>query len=269
MRRRQPTILLIASAALLASACQSQLELTVRRQKHPLAKGNVASGLSRANYKSILILPPERRPQAGGSLMSDGLYDTLTSNFSRSLLQFGFRVISPDVVARIEARLSQKKKDTARGRVYSVAEKALIMGKETNADAILVVSDFSIRPFRRRYAWDPVGNMMRHVGSEWSNALPDQWECTLDFKFARAHLEAKLIDVASGSILWIGNATNRTPNLLRRNWNGVITEGDGKSCMIEAQTFDLRGYATNATTLERQVRALVGAVATQLRTQIR
>ena len=240
--------------------CAAPLQLTVQQLQMPTPEVTLAQSFKEKRYKSILIVPPEEQ-EVGGTkkLIGSQTYNFFLSQIERMLIQAGFRVISQDIVARIENRLQIKKTDTSTGSTYTRSEKAMVMGKETNADALLVINTLDLKETTASYIENEVRNGMREATDIEVPQATAQGRCSIVLLFKRFHFESKLIDVHSGDVLWIGGGTMDTPHLIPQNWTASLKRIN-RSCIIGAQNFDLTSYLADQNALSKQIINLMKVV---------
>jgi len=214
-----------------------------------------------------LIIPPEEA-QIGEEtkLLGATDYNRYISEMERVLLEAGYRVISQDIVARVERSLDTRKQDTATGAVYTRAEKALVMGRETNADALLILNTLGFSTEQHFYVIDDARDDVREVtGIEFEQA-ERHFLCTHTEFFTSFHFEAKLVDTDSGDVLGIGQADLHTPNLIPRTWEAdFYISTTPTSCEIEEiqQNFRLSDYLS-PTAADTQIGNVVRTVLRKL-----
>jgi hypothetical protein len=142
-----------------------------------------------------MVLPP--------SGTARGEFEAGLAAAERQFLKKGLTVISPAITGRVAALNDTDKTDTRRGAELSDAERALILAKSSNADAVLQIGTFrwsSDRedPLASRY-FVAQGDAFKETTKEaWANTSPSLthrcWAPVL-------HFTGRLIDVESGEVL--------------------------------------------------------------------
>jgi hypothetical protein len=96
---------------------------------------SVSPQLASMNYRKVMVIPP--------SGTARGAFDKVINLFEREFLRNGITVISGAITGRV-AMKEMGEEDTSRrgGSHLSDAERALIMAKETGADALLQIGQF-------------------------------------------------------------------------------------------------------------------------------
>lgn len=152
--------------------------LTDRTAKSPTNAGPPA--------KSVIILPPS------GS--SRGAFEGYLNEFERALLQKGLRVVSSAVTGRV---VQERKSESA--AQLSDVERALILARETGADALLQVGSLeTVNATKSRWFCTPSREReleectaKQYLSSEFGRSISGpQWR-----------FQGRLIDVRSGEVL--------------------------------------------------------------------
>src|SRR5689334_6167091 len=137
----------VISAAMVLPACSSLTTLTVRPTKPSQLELVPAPQLSQKQYKRILLLPPEENVRIGEGIEAPvvGQKDMrfYIAHIEKAMLAKGFEVVSPEIVARA---------GSAPGAgTRSAAERAMVMGKQTQADAVLQLQSISVQSGEKFY----------------------------------------------------------------------------------------------------------------------
>ena len=167
--------------ALLLTSCAASLSLLpdeLRDRSAPAAK--------KAEVSAIMVLPP-RGSERGQQSELAGL--------ERALLAKGFRVISSGITGRVASEAVEARADEAAR--LSDLERALILAKKSNADALLQVGELEFKPSERYFT-------VRKGDRGNFTEVPDppsvdSWR--LRVKEARLSFQAKLINVENGEIV--------------------------------------------------------------------
>jgi hypothetical protein len=209
-------------------------------------------------YKKVLLLPFEgevvvKDLDAPALAEQAGAY--YTAKVERELLAQGFEVISPEVVARSLKGL--KGADT-----LSAAEKAMVMGKETKADAVLVIQSLALEGVADFYSVDEMESTKVEPAKVKQNLKNGEWyeveskDCVLRLKYYVFKMEGKLIDAHGGNVLWVGSGTQTAIDALSETYVAKLD----KDCGIEEQNF----VFTERLMTEAQLGATVGGLAGRL-----
>ena len=120
--------------ALLLVGCGSSLQLTVRPSQPAPLEAVVSPRLSEHAFKKVLLLPPQDgfdMAAARVAVVREKPIGFYTAKIEKLLLAKGFEVISPEIVARADSEV--------KGTKLSSAEKAMVLGQKTKADAVLIL----------------------------------------------------------------------------------------------------------------------------------
>lgn len=244
---------LAISCLLAASACGSAARLVVKPSKPPAAELVPDPRLKQFNYKKILLLPPEQKVAVKDlKIQSVAEKPTryYTAKLEKALVKKGFQVISPEIVARAEGTKSAK-------GTLSAAEKAMIMGKKTQADAVFIVQSIGMRGLVKYYVLQDekaseVEPGLVRVNDDGETVHAQTEQCLFALPYYELTLEAKLVEAASGNVLWLGTGSQRSTDVLRQDWSAEI-DGD---CELQKQNFIYSDYLNDEETLEKTVTAL-------------
>jgi len=167
----------------------------------------VAPALSSKKYSRIMVIPPS------GTMR--GQFDAEIALFEREFLKGGITVIAGAITGRVvlDQEGSTRGKSEAASQL-SDAERALIMAKETGADAIFQIG---------RFEWTPEEGMTRYFLADQSSlthqevnlnvyrSAPDDAKIALTAELL--HFVGRLTDVQSGIVLASFKITSAA------NWN--------------------------------------------------
>ncbi len=262
-RLAQPTYWTLGAMCLLVlSACGSATTLTVKPSKPQQAELVPVPRLKQYAYKKILLLPPAQAVALHDVKIKSVVgrpKQYYTAKLEKALLQKGFEMIDPAIVARAEQGLKSRK------GTLSAAEKAMIMGKETKADAVLIIQSIDVWGYARHFAIgeenatevEP-GQVRRNEDGELYHA--DTEECLFRLPYYEVRLEAKMVEAASGHVLWVGTGRQRTTDVLRQDWSAQLDS----DCEVEQQNFIYADNLSDEATLDKTVTALFERMMTPL-----
>ncbi|MCB9558075.1 MAG: hypothetical protein H6707_18315 [Deltaproteobacteria bacterium] len=190
--------------------------------------------------------------------MGDGNYKRLVSHVEKTLLQRGFELISGAIVSRVENRL---KKNETREK-WDRTEKALLLGKETGADAIFEVRsvyvDVVTRAFIKgdgdaEYVERPLAYARSQISQDSSMRM-------VQVPVWKASVELRIINM-DGKVLWSGTKSISTTDIMPEDWHAKVApiEGRAGAARIEksGQNFDYFMYFHDAELQEKRVRMLI------------
>jgi hypothetical protein len=237
-----------------ALGCASAITLTRKPSQPEPAELVPVPQLKEHAYKRILLLPPQG-PVAQKDIEVEAVREKQTTYFTarleKTLLQKGFQVISPEIVARAEQGAKAEK-------TLSTAEKAMIMGKKTAADAVFMVQSIEVRGLSDHYTVE--GDSARRVEPGLVRADEDgvlyhaeTEACLFRLPYYSVRIQAKLIDASSGNVLWVGNVRQTSTDVMRQDWNAVLNH----DCETKDQNFIYTDYLAANETLDKTVEALL------------
>jgi hypothetical protein len=276
MRRFYIFILL---CTFISSCAFGEGEIVITKLPQPEVKATVAPRFDASAYHSILVILPDaygiaaktvagetessgkaakkpedkkdsETPHPTVTLLRSQDYDYVINEAEHTLLQMGFNVISRDVVARIDEVESHRYGDKSYLVTATPTEKAILLGQKTNADAILVISHLGAWPVEMNFAFDD---------DAWSfKAKPkpeDAEGIWVDYSLWEVTVEAKLIDIKTGEVAWMGRGKNHSRNLFESDWIGVLHVRGDDTKMIR-ENFRIEDFNTYSS-IYRQVAVLV------------
>lgn len=220
---------------LLALGCAKADTLTVK----PTAPGDAelmpSPRLEEYAYKKILLLPYEgdvvvKELDIAVLTDKDGAY--YTGKLEKALLARGFEVISPEIVARVA-------KNTKGTGKLSAVEKAMVMGKETKADAVFVTQSIELQSMANFYAVEELetakvdaSKVQKDDKSE-EYYQPETKDCVYRLPYYSVHMEGKLIDAKTGNVLWVGSGRQTAIDSLSESYVAKL----GKKCELVEENF--------------------------------
>jgi hypothetical protein len=243
------------AATLVLLGCGSSQRLTVRPSQPAPVDTTVSPKLNEHAYRKVLLLPPERGVDARDAKVASvrkKSIDYYMAKLERLLLAKGFEVISPEIVARAGAEVGGKS-----GQL-SAAEKALILGQKTKADAVLMLQSTAARSSAKYFRVEEERTTeieparVRRDEGEDHPLHKDTKQCLHEVPYYEVIVEAKLIDASSGTVLWVGSGRQSTIDTLRDSW---VADVDG-DCEVLKQSYPYHEELAADATLERTVSAL-------------
>jgi hypothetical protein len=247
------TKLTLALAITLLSGCGSLSTLTVRPTQAVEPTLVPAPRLSERKYKRILIVPPEEGISVSDRVESPAPSEKdvrfYTGEVEKILLAKGFEVVSSEIVARARTAAQSGK--------YSFAERALVMGRGSQADAVMSLQKLSVEEGEKFYhivdrrEVAPAERVQDDDGRYYHRETE---KCLYRIPFYKVSVAAKLIDVQGGDVLWVGEGFETTFDTLPKSWIGQLDN----DCQVREQVpFNYREYFTSADTYERVVKDLL------------
>lgn len=244
------TLLIVAQAGL-SAACGSSMSLTVRPGTAPPPELIPAAPLSAHAYRKILVLPPEavEVKDVTATVVAERGAEYYTGLVEKALLAEGFEVISSEIVAR------------AGSKDMSAAEKAMVLGKQSKAEAVLILQKLSIRGHTNYYVIDDMATVQVDaarvkIDEDDGPYHADTEACLHSVPYYEVRLEAKLLDAQSGTVLWVGSGAQSTIHVIQDDWVADVDD----DCEILSQNFVYSDFMMEESTLALVVRALLDRV---------
>lgn len=133
----QAAYILIAAVCAALSACSSPYQLQMSASKDPIDESVLSPQMNKKNYTHVMVLPPSGTQR--------GQWGYQIDLFEREFLKNGMTVVSSAVTGRVvlESDDKSKEKRVEGASQLSDAERALVMAKQTGADAILQIGNWS------------------------------------------------------------------------------------------------------------------------------
>lgn len=241
-------------AAVLLLGCGKTSTLSVAPGTPAPAELIPAEQLEANIYKKVLLLPIEASIELKDTSLSvlDKQPSYYEAKLEKGLLAQGFEVISPEIVARAQKGMKGSGK-------LSSAEKAMMMGKETNADAVFLVPSLSIVGTTDYYTVEDLQTQpadASRVKTDKKGRLyhSESEQCVFAVPYYEVRLEGKLIDARDGSVLWVGSGRQTVVDTLDESWVAKLD----KDCELQKENFVFADYVAAETTLDEAVVGLVG-----------
>ena len=225
-------------SALLAFGCAKADTLTIKPGTPDAPELMPSPRLEEFAYKKILLLPYEgeivtKNLEASKLEKQSGAY--YTGKVEKALLGQGFDVISPEIVARVS-------KSVKGGDKLSAAEKAMVMGKETRADAVFVIQSIAVEGVADFYSVEDMKSRKVEAAKVKQNLKDGTWyepetkDCVYRLPYYVVRLEAKLIDATSGNVLWVGSGKQTAIDALSESYVAKLD----KDCTVVEENFVFR-----------------------------
>jgi hypothetical protein len=182
----------------LFAACTSTYPITMEAERPPNNESVVMPQAHLDHYKRIMVIPPS------GTVR--GEFDAVVALFERELLKKGITVTSGAITGRVVYEEEGGDKNARRiegGAQLSDAERALVMAKKTNSDAILQIGEWKWGKEDEPSRWfivDPA-----HAEERFTEVSREEFERAQGPRYAYGALPlsfiGRLIDVESGQVM--------------------------------------------------------------------
>lgn len=172
-----------------------------------------------------------------------------SSMLERMLMDRGFELVSGAVVSRVEDRLRENKSR----EVWDRLEKALLLGKDTGADAIFEVKTLYVDEFKRVFLKngnEPYTEVPERYATE--VLARDHHARVFALDFWSATVELRALDLA-GRVIWAGQKTVRITDVLPTDWNAKV-DGEGE---VMVRNFDYQMYLYNKELIADTLNAII------------
>lgn len=251
------------------------------------------SKTAQAPKRIIFLSPKEAKcPTRCSTLVeSETRYLKFLTHIEQRLQERGYNLISGAIVSRIEEKLLEGR---AREE-WDRTEKALLLGKETGADAILEVRALYLDEKKRNFLKEMRTKEFREKPekavdiaiNEWEYQRPTRWWWWIPIfgwayyyvaydppsRYAvpvwESHLNVRMIDL-DGKVIWSGYKTVRITDIIPDNWEGSL-DPDYPQAKInrtimgqKEENFDYYQYQDNTELLEKQLYMLIDSLIAQL-----
>lgn len=235
-----------------AGGCGGAITLGVDPTEPTPVESLPAPPLGERAYKKILLLPPSDAV-AIRDVEFDAPRDKKASYYvgkiEKLLLAQGFEVISSEIVARADESGAASK--------LSSAEKAMVLGRQTKADAVLMLQSVSVRGLARYFDADEAQSVEveeSHVRSDEDGYFDKESErCVHRLPYYEVQVEAKLIDAQTGAVLWVGSGRGSSIDVIQDRWVAEVDD----DCEILDQNFVYDDYQRDETTFDNTVTSLL------------
>ncbi len=222
-----------------------------------MAAGSATPATDIASDKTV-IDPNAEGPHLSMTLSRSRDYDFVVNEAERFLLQNGFSLISRDVIGRIDDQESQRFSKRSLYLLFqSPTEKALLLGRKTNADALLIIDHLGCWASEQHFVYNPDTGVFDNLPRAKNAKGP--W---VSISLYEVTIQMKLIDVENGEVLWMGSGRVHSRNLFPEDWRGTI-KVRGDEVTTEEENFEIEDYKSY-NFLYKQVARLVRDVLTDL-----
>jgi hypothetical protein len=251
-----PSRFFAACALLAALGCGKADTLTVKPASPGAPELIPSPALEEFSYKKVLLLPFEgevsvKDLDAPALKEQAGRY--YTAKVEKELLNQGFEVISSEIVARAQ-------KGTKGAAGMSTAELAMVMGRETKADAVFSIQKLSLEGVADFYSVDEMNTTRVDPSKVKQNLKHGDWyevetkDCVVRLKYYVFKMEGKLIDAHTGNVLWVGNGAQTAIDSLPESYVAKLD----KDCGVEEQNFVFTERLMSEGQLDATVTGLAG-----------
>ena len=236
-----------------AAGCAKTSTLTVKPSTPLAAELLPADQLEAGVYKRLLLLPIETKVDVKDTdvaVLAEKATSYYSAKLEKALLAHGFELISPEIVARASKGLKAGK--------LSAAEKALILGKETKADAVFQVQELAVRGTVDYFTVEDLKTLpvdASRVKTDKKGRLyhAETEQCVFKLPYYEVRFEGKLIDARNGNVLWVGSGRQNVVDALEESWVAKLD----KDCILEKENFVFTDYVASESTLDSTFAALV------------
>lgn len=236
-------------AALVAvvAGCGSAITLGVDPTEPVPVESLPAPQLSEQEYKKVLLLPPDE-PVGIRDLEFDAPREKKAAYYigkiEKILLGHGFEVVSSGVGA-----------GSPKG---SPAERAMKLGRETKADAVLVLQSVHVRGLARYFDADETQTMEVEESRVRADEDGEYYEaesgdCLHRIPYYEIRVEAKLLDARTGTLLWVGSGRGTSIDVIHDRWVAEVDD----DCELLDENFIYADYQADEATFDNTATSLL------------
>lgn len=226
------------------AACGKTSTLTVKPGDSTPPELLPSEQLEKHVYKKILVLPIEKDVEIEDTTIQalrDKKPEYYSTRLEKALLSQGFEVIASEIVARAQKGINSK---------LSAAEKALLMGKETKADAVFIVQSMKISGATDYFTVADLKTEKippNRVKADKKGRLyhEETEKCIFRLPYYQMEFEGKLIDARSGGVLWVGSTKHTVIDALDESWVAKLD----KDCGLVDENFSFGQYVAGEAAL--------------------
>jgi hypothetical protein len=253
--------LLLAGLSLLFVGCGKTETLTVAPTDPGPPELIPSPQLQEFQYKKILLLPPAGSVEKKGvevKVVAEKDATYYVGKLEKAMLGQGFQVISPEIVARAEKSLG------SRAGSMSPVEKAMVLGRETQSEAVMVLTSVALvggeayydiakmKATRVEPSRVKERTKKRKIRKKGRYYHSESEACLVRVPYYEVRLEARLIDSASGNVLWVGSGRETVLDALSGSWVAKVD----KRCKVVEQNYVYEDFLADETTLATTLAAL-------------
>lgn len=252
---------------LCALGCGKGETLTVAPTTPAPAELVPSAQLQEFQYKRVLLLPltgEVERKDVDVAVVGEKGPEYYVGKLEKALLSASFEVISPEIVARAEKALGPK------ASTLSAAEKAMVMGKDTQAEAVFILQSVAVYGDEVYFSIDGMKatrvdegrvkqrDKKRKIRKKGRYYHADTEECLVRVPLYEVRIEGKLLDASTGDVLWVGAGRETVLDAMTGSWVAKID----KRCNTSQQNFvyldQLADERTLATTVDALLARMLG-----------
>jgi len=240
--------------------CSSGATLIVRPTTPAPAELVPTNQLHANAYRRVLLLPPETGLKVAADVDVTVARERGLSHYmgklEKLLIGHGFEIVAPEIVARLAQGKSQPGATTA--------ARALVMGKETHADAVLMVQSLAVVKDTKYFHIEDLSEVEPRLRVEEDGEFThrDTGSCLYLLPYYEIRLEAKMIDVRTGDVLWVGAARETSIDAFKESWTAKLDD----ECEVDEEgPFVYREELQSEATFDRTLAGLYDRLFTPLK----
>lgn len=245
----------LALAAVTAAGCHSAYMLRMD-ELPPIDETTLSPKLGGRKYAKVMMIRPSG--EAGKE------FDAVVPMFEAEFLRQGITVISGAITGRVVLKEAVRGEGGQGATQLSDIERALVMAKETGAEAIVQIGTWgwteASQPFRYFVADKGTRSFRECSVDEWKEA-PSSTRWT--FGSPRLDFVGKLIDVDSAEVVAVFQCHTCTNRAFGRRYEAQIgvMRGGGSPPVLQAEAFPYLETARSAEVRGRCARQLIEIIA--------
>jgi len=151
-------------------------------------------------------------------------------------MEYGYKLISGAIVSRVEDKL----RNSETREEWDRTEKALLLGKDTGADAIFEVRNLYIDQRWKSFLKKRSDEVFHPAPSRYAIEVvqDDKKASRFDIPYWESTVELRMIDM-DGNIIWAGSKTVETTDIIPESWE-VQLEDDHPMAKISREFWGRR-----------------------------
>ena len=167
--------------------------------------------------KKVIFLSPKEAecPTQCSGILKEAGYGVFVSYIEQKLMQRGYKLVSGAIVSRIEDKL----KESGTREKWDRTEKALLLGKDTGADAIFEVRRLYVDICEKSFLKDRSDEEFKPAPTRYSIEVvkDDEKASRFPVRYWEASVELRMIDM-DGNVIWTGSKTVETTDIIPQSW---------------------------------------------------
>ena len=246
----------LVSALLLSSlfACFGT-PLILRKTEPSPPRVMTSNTVKNEKITKLLFLSPDEAQcpnQCSEVVRTKNGYSRFVNEVEKLLMEKGFEIISGAIVSRVENKLS----DSQTREKWDRVEKALLLGKDTGADAIFEIKDLFVDEVTKTYLKRPGEKEFREVPQDFAKQFATNEKASIfNINIWQATVELRMIDM-SGKVIWSGTKTVSLTDVLPSDWTATLSSSY-PNATVSSENYDFQLYYYNRDLISSTVQDII------------